>query len=527
MNKFLTSKSLQFSIAIIVAIFTTGFLRLQLFTALPGTDGGLYTFVAQYIHHTLGNGEDLKFMTLNFYQMLTYWVYGLEVNQIILLRIVDGLIAIVASIFLFKVILKESGSKLFTVILMFPLLILMNDIEVIAYGYRNSIWAAYIPLFAALLIWQKISDTDKFSFYIIGALISLGVLLREPFLPFFLLLGVAITVAYGWRILLKYLIGATILGSSVLAFALMLRGWDLIDLINSYLNLASGLNEQRGGVTGSSDFILKMFISSGAKFLQKNWFIVCTALASVIYLIQLYSVNKKLVSMNRVYFWILISLIPIIEPMVKLGFEYHFAQSLPGLAGLSAMGWRYLNSNQSKKVVMSSVLILSLASLIVVGKMVKRSIINSDYIYTPSIALKLISMPDMFRGAQTIERSQYLIIARKIYELTKEDSTLAVFANMAILYPLTELLPPTYELSSLNAFYTNQNLDNKKLIKAIKKNRPTIIAIPNDIDLLAAKNLTDIIKKTNLYKKVMVVPKNPAINYGWKSIKIYRLKDFK
>ena len=223
----------------------------------------------------------------------------------------------------------------------------------------------------------------------------------------------------------------------------------------------------------------------------------------------------------------MISLIPIIEPMVKLGFEYHFAQSLPGLAGLSAMGWRYLNSNQSKKVVMSSVLILSLASLIVVGKMVKRSIINSDYIYTPSIALKLISMPDMFRGAQTIERSQYLIIARKIYELTKEDSTLAVFANMAILYPLTELLPPTYELSSLNAFYTNQNLDNKKLIKAIKNNRPTIIAIPNDIDLLAAKNLTDIIKKTNLYKKVMVVPKNPAINYGWKSIKIYRLKDFK
>ena len=174
----LQSKTPQLCIAIIIAILTTGFLRLQLFSGLPSTDDGYYVFASQFYYNNLTNSLDIKDMPLHLFQLATSWVYGLDVNQYVSLRLVDGLVAVAASIVLFKVILKESGSPLFTVILATCLFIIMNDIELIAYGFKNSIWAAYLPLFSALLVWQNASTEDKYSFYLIGGLVSLGILLR-------------------------------------------------------------------------------------------------------------------------------------------------------------------------------------------------------------------------------------------------------------------------------------------------------------------------------------------------------------
>ena len=230
----ITPNTFHLLIAIILAILTTGFLRLQLLNSPPGSDSGFYTFNAQYVYNALSNGETLKELALALYPMLTSWVYGLDVNQYILLRLIDGLVAIAASIVLFKVVLKESGNTVFTLILTSTLLIIMNDVEIVMYGFRNSIWAAFLPLFSALLIWQNSTKHDKYSFYLIGGLVSLGVLLREPFLVFFILGSIAILIGYGWRVLLKYLIGSALLGFTVLGFIMMLRGWDVLDLVNSY-----------------------------------------------------------------------------------------------------------------------------------------------------------------------------------------------------------------------------------------------------------------------------------------------------
>ena len=56
----------------------------------------------------------------------------------------------------------------------------------VLYGFRNSIWAAYVPLFLALLISQKTNSQNQYLFFLIGGLVTLGVLLREPFLFFYL-----------------------------------------------------------------------------------------------------------------------------------------------------------------------------------------------------------------------------------------------------------------------------------------------------------------------------------------------------
>jgi hypothetical protein len=507
-----TSKSLQLFIAIALAILTTGFLRLQLFSGLPEVDGGLYTFVSQYIFNSLTNGEGLKDMSLFFYQSMTAWVYGLEVNQYILLRLIDGLVAVAASIILFKVILKESGNTLFTAILATALFIIMNDIENIAYGFRNSIWAAYLPLFTALLVWQNASKEDKYSFYLIGGLVSLGVLLREPFLPFFLLAGISILIGYGWRVLIKYLIGSAVVGFSVLAVMLMFRGWDLFDLINSYSSIA--------GVIEGGSFHLPFTI------IKKTWFILTTASISFIYLIKLYCADKKSVNMSRVYFWLVIALLPLVEYYTKLGLPYHMANTLIGFSGLTAIGWQYLEKQESRKINKSSIIIIGLLSLIVILPTINRTLIKSSYIYGPIDAIKWVKASDSFRGGQMIERSQYLKVAAKVYGLTRSDSTLAVSGFWQPLFPLTGLLPPTFKLHDLRALYLASNYDENKIIEYLIEYQPTVI-VSSTKSWPGERAFPGIIEKTDFYEKVTIVSDNPQENRGGPGGAIvYRLKDF-
>ena len=167
-NTIIKNKTLQYFFAFTVAILTTGFLRLQVFSSLPNSDDGFYTFMAQLYYITRSNnagmdGNSLLSM-LQLYPFLTSWVFNFEGNQFIMLRLIDGFFAVITSVILFKVILKESGSTPFTLILMTTLLILMNYYGVIAYGFNNSIWIAYLPLFTALVVWQNSTKKDNFSF---------------------------------------------------------------------------------------------------------------------------------------------------------------------------------------------------------------------------------------------------------------------------------------------------------------------------------------------------------------------------
>ena len=518
-------KALQFFLAFSITILTTGFLRLQLFAGLPNSDDGTNTFHSQSYWEAIFSGLENKLLLdkLDLYPFMTSWVFGLEVNQFIMLRVIDGLIALVTSIILFKVILKESGSTLFTVILMAALLVLMNDSGVIAYGFKNSIWVAYLPLFTALLIWQNTTKKDSLSFYLIGGLISIGILLREPFLPFFLLAGISIFIGYGWRALVKYLIGSAVIGFSVLSVVFMLRGWDLSNFISGYMSAA--------------DFIVLFeqisktnFNTFGLLSIKNNWVILVTSSLSLIYLIKLYSADGKAINMSRLLFWLAIVLIPLLEPILKLPFLYHFASCLPGLAGLTAMGWRHLNIQESKKIKKTAIIIISLMSLIVILPTINKTIIKSSKIYSPSDVVNWIRFVEVFRIKETVEKSQYLIAARKVYELSREDSTLAISGYMDPLFPLTGLLPPSYEIHNLANLYIKYDKDEDKIIKDIKYYRPTIIVTTHLSTFYMTpgqKALPDIIEKTNLYNKVGILPLNLKINYGWKAGTIYRLKDFK
>ena len=502
-------------IAVVIAILTTGFLRLQVMVYAPASDAGYHTFVSQWLFNAISQDILIKDSKLFLYTFMTSWVYGLDVNQIILLRIIDCFVAIAASIVLFKVILKESGSKLFTVILVTPLLVVLHDITYVAFGFRNPIWAAYLALFSALLVWQKSSREGNFSFYLIGALVSMGVLLREAFLPFFLLAGIAIYITYGWQTLVKYLIGSATLGLSVLSFMLMFRGWDLQNLIDTYiLHVDAYRDYPQMGLT---------FTAGILNLIQTGWFVCALSLASFLYFIKLKFNNKKSINMNRFYFWFLVASLPLIEPIFKLGFDYHYSNSLIGLAGLGAMGWKYLSLQESKQIKKSSIILIGLMSLLIILPTVNNKVLKKQLVSLSDV-ISSVNNYDSLRGAQLVESDQYLTLAAKIYSLSREDSTLATSGLMQVLHPLTNLLPPTYELSWLRYLYVKVNFDEDKLIKIIKKHRPTLIVTTAWSPGEAA--MSEIIDKIELYEKVAIVPSNSTKNYGYKSGTIYRLKNF-
>ena len=70
----------------------------------PETDGGINTFINQFIYFNISNGNKLNgLIPLHLYSHLTAWVYSLNINQYMLLKVIDGFVAVLASILFFKV----------------------------------------------------------------------------------------------------------------------------------------------------------------------------------------------------------------------------------------------------------------------------------------------------------------------------------------------------------------------------------------------------------------------------------------
>jgi len=517
MNNIFNQKILSLLIAIIVAIFTAGYLRVHFITFFPEPDGGFYTYLAQEIHAALSNGKNIPSnMHLALYPLITSWVFSLEINQYIALRWIDLLLAIFASFLFYKIILKESGSTIFTILLAGSALLVMNDNNFILFGFRNSIWASYVPLFAALIIWQSISKVENYKFYFIGALVAFGILLREPFLPFFILGGASILIAYGQASFYRYIIGSALLGFIVLGFLFIFREGGLIELIDSYITLGNETNKPTANT----------FINSGLFALKAFWFGIFCSIIFIFYAIKLYWQNKNSLTINRFLFWGFLALIPLIEPLLKYPVYYHFLNCIPGLVGLSALGWMHLSLNESKKTKKYSMLIIIMICIFGIypnlsaslnSKFFKDSKASVSYAYN---ALWI----DIFRNEEVYKWSPHLHIADIIRKVSNKDSTLGLLTSSHALYPLTGLRPPIFKgwNTELNSILSEKEED--KAIDMLKKYQPTIITtvmlrLPG---FEKPEDFASIIEKTNLYDKIFTINAR-NITMG----DIYRLKNFK
>ena len=514
----LSHKSYSIIAGILVSLLTTGFLRLQLIGNFPETDGGFYTYQTQLIYSLLSNGENLSgYMPLALYPLITSWVYGLEINQFISLRIIDLLVAIVASFILFKVILKESGgSIIFTIALLTPAFFVINGQEYVGSGFKNSIWISYVPLFLALYIWQNLKKDSGLVFYFIGSLTALGVLFREPHFFFFLLGGMSIWIAYGWRNLLKYLIGTAILGFTVTGISLYLRDGNIFNLITSYLNVETGAALSEG-------IVFKSFIKSGLIVIKQNIFILTTALISIIYSIKLFS--KQKLDIKRLLFWLSLSIIALSEPALKFSFPYHFATCIIGLIGLSALGWKLVNLNQTRKFCNYLKGILCILSIALIYQSFSYNF-KDRQLLTINDGYKLIQS-EIFKNKYYVAKSNYLKSAKIIFENSRENSTLSVSGKMYALFPLTGLLPKDYIITDLTDFFSSINYNEALFVEKLKQYQPTILMVVAASIIRGEKELPRMIEETNIYEKIATIPYDKQLDYGWKHGAIYRLKEFK
>ncbi len=516
-------KTLSTLIAILVAIFTTGYLRIHWIPFLPEPDSGVYTFFSQYFYTTLANGEVIApSYPIALYSLLTSWVYGLDINQYMALRWIDLCLAVIASTLFFKVIEKESGNLIFSIVTVSAVLIVMNNYSFILYGFRNSIWAAYVPLFLALYLSQTINNKNHYLFYFIGAVAAFGVLLREPFLFFYITGAIAILFAYGWKILVKYLIGSAILGFITLFILIMLRGaGDLQIIIESYIGLVSEMQDL------ANELLISNFLKNSLIAIKAYWFGITLSIISAIYILKLNLKDKKSVSTNRFFFWLALALVPIIEPIFKLGFDYHFINCIPGLAGISAMGWKYVSLNESKivkKYVMGAIIILYVFG--VYPNLSRTLNINVYHKENPVSDAYNHLWKNNYGEIETIRLSNYLIAADMIKKLSKKDSTLAVAGFAQVLYPLTGLFPTSIGMMDLRALYLSLNWNEDKLVGILQEQRPTLI-FPTKQVLPGIPNLTRAIQRTGLYERVAIISYSPNVYYKTIVGDIYRLKSFK
>jgi hypothetical protein len=439
--KHLETEGLRIPTAAVISmvILAVAIPRLMLIGGLPATDEGYYAYCAQIVHASLSVGSGLPDAgPLMLYPLLLSWVFAFDVNPLIALRLMDMLVAVAAGYAFWRVIENESGGRLGTILISLLFLFTMNQSTFIQYGFKNSTFAAYIALFTALWLGLTAPYGDFARRWIaIGILLSVAILLRETLIPLVVVGALAVLIQRGFRSFFQLIVGGG--GASLIIVGLMIasRG-SIASLLESYQDAAKMY-------AAMADKRTDLFLSSGGQFIREaNVALVIAAIGFIAALVR--SLGKSSVtSLPKLAFWLVVTLVPLIEPVTKIGFPYHFAVCLPGLAGLAALGWRNICDWGSK----APRLQLACGAVSVAMLLIFTPRATGLWVNLPQSRDVLASFysghwPEIFT-----ERSNYLMAAEVIRHTAPSGGTVAVSGHMYALYPLSGLLPPKPQLANL------------------------------------------------------------------------------
>lgn len=496
------------SLLLLAVICTCLIPRLLLIGAPPATDEGIYAFNALMIHLNPKPGLLIPdFGTLNFYPMLLSWVFGVEWNHFVILRLCDAMFAAIAGLMLYKVIMTVNGNKLHSAIIAIVFLITINDPAFIQYGFKNPITVASIPLLAAILIGLQPQPLSTIKWFACGALMAISVLLREPFIIFALLGTFAILIHAHLRASIAYIAGGITTAFIILLIIILLRG-GASTLIQSYVEVGQfmhGIAYQRA----------TLLITSTSTF-AKNALGVLIIVSSIL-IVKLLTIAKQKHFYQHDWqylFWLILALAPLIEPMLKNGYPYHYATSLIGLSGIVALGWRDFAKSQTilKKWTVLILLIFVFISLIPKFKKLNEHAVK--YLSGASYAHLLTAWP-----ATTIQQSNYLLIANKIKQQVYQDptlkeATLSIHGSMLGLIPLAGAAPSRPDLAHLS--YKLINLGNNKnaLQQQLYTCPPRFIVLTNSSPFRDTNTLLKVIRTMPEYALVDVVKQSANRHYG-------------
>ncbi|WP_233234456.1 hypothetical protein [Bordetella sp. LUAb4] len=499
----LNFRRIPWGIAAGVVLLAVALPRVMLLGGLPTTDEGAYLYYAQIMHASLIRGDGLPDTgPLMLYPMLLNWIFSLKGNAFIAFRVADMLVASLAGYVFFRVIEAECRNRTGGILIAAIFLFVLNQPIFIQSGFKNSIYAAYLPLLTALWLGLNAPDRADVRRWIgIGALLALTVLLRETFAPLAALGALTALLSRGWRALVRIIIGAAVTTLAVVGVVMLARGGTSA-LLDSYKEagiIYNAVMNQRS----------ELFFSAAVYVVREN--IVILALASIgsISVIVDSVGGKSTRNLSRLVFWLLVTAIPLIEPASKIGFPYHFGVCLIGLAGITALGWRIV-WGWDRAFLRGAAVVGMCASLL--GAVVPRmEVLTYSWLQTREALAAFSSggWPEEFTS-----RSNYLLAAQAIRQASLPGGTIAISGFMHALYPLTGHLPAAPELANLTSAVIQLKLSSSALRDVLLRCSPGVIMTTTRVEWPGAAEILTAVRETNLYEEFAEISSAGDRSYG-------------
>lgn len=496
------------ALPVVAVLLASVFPRMMLLGGLPSTDEGYYAYYAQLIHHSISSGHGLPDEgPLMLYPMLLAWVFDFSTNPFILLRIADLFVAAMASWLLYRILVAEIGSSVGGTLVGIVFIFSMNQTLFIQFGFKNSMSAALIPLLAAVRLCQTPNPAVWWRWALAGALTALALLLRETFLPFALLGAIAIAVAHGSRAVGQFVTGGLLLGLTTLLAIVASRG--------GYDQLVAGYRSASLAYAAAAVYRNDLFIDSGWATLKDAAIPVAFTTLSLFVYFFVQAIRPQPARVGRLAFWLAAALLPLLEPLTKIGYPYHFAVCLPGLAGLSAFGWKH-STSAIPALRSGLIMAASACGLLLLPKAGTLATLK------PSVQDVLLTAPSGGFPQKSISQSNYLLAAEAIRREAPTHATLSVSGFMYTLYPLTGLLPPAPAMANLTTLLINLEQDGNRFRQALLACPPDLLMTSTRADWPGAKTLSDAVDASGIYQKVATIPESSDRAYGNFGGDIYR-----
>jgi hypothetical protein len=490
-------------VVILVALLAVALPRLMVVGGLPTTDEGFQAYYAQIMHASLAGGHGLPDTgPLMFYSLLVNWVFAFGANPMIALRLVDMLVAVAAGYALYRVIEVESRSRLGALLIALLFLFTMNHPTFTQHGFKNSIHAAYLPLFAALWLGLTAPANATARRWLgVGALLSVAVLLRETFLPLMALGALAVLVGHGPRAFGRLVAGAAGAGLLITGVILAARG-----------GIAATLEGYRDAglvYAAIADKRVEFFFNYGGQALREGTVALIVAGVGLVVTLARSLGGSWLTSLPRLAFWLAAALIPLIEPASKIGFPYHFGVCLPGLAGLAALGWR--NACEGSPIQRRNLAAGALGIALLAMVIPRLGPLSANW---PQTREALASFQTGDWPESFTDKTNYLLAAQAIRQATPPGGTVAISGFMFTLYPLTGHVPPAPELANLSATLIKLGLSGPALRDALLRCPPDVLMTTSRTDWPGGPDLLAAVRDTGIYAQVAEIPTTNDRAYG-------------
>jgi len=466
--------------------------RIAVIGSSPHTDEGFYLYNAIVIHQSLmaGHGLPAQGMLL-LYPALLSFLAGVDANLFIVFRFADLLVTLLCALVLWRVLLRESGSLIAGALLAAACMLLLNLQPFIMAGFRNSLFAAYVPLLLALsLALHKPIPTRK-TWLLCGVYVAIGILLRENLAIFAIFGGICILIAHGWRAAFLYALGGIVATVLLLGSMLLLRGEPAL-LITAYqemsaLNGSQGMNWSRFSTLSYRSLVL---CAGGA------WVVLLLSFFGGVRTLLLHRWN--LAFSRRVLLWISIALLPLVEPIAKMGTLYHYSTCLIGLFGLGALFWRQLQDMHLRWRIVFGVLLCG----VFLAFNLKFPIRYIQLWQTHSEA-NLASWQNKKWPEEAIANNHFLSMAALAKPYLPEDAYLSTGYQVYVAYGATGHLPPSHVLSNLTI--AAMLMDETTLAAEIRQCLPAAILIA-DKGLPSNRKLYGVLDAMPEYRLVTEIP---------------------